>query len=480
MNALSLLVCWTLLGQVGSPLGSNTTAPLGASLNNGAFSGSNLNGSSLGGAPATPLGSTPQVGSPSFSGNAGFNSSNSGFNSAAGALSSALDQNAESDGKNYGWQINKYGELEYLIQVSPTMLRDMQDPVNKSELESRIPKELVGRIKRVVVSIGNEVLPRTPSLIEVERMIPVTASLPPGKLQDLEGGNIVHVNNTTPDNSFQSFNQSQPNNLSQPSATAPLGSFVDQTRGNLGFNPSTAAQGATAAQGSLLDRFQSSGTGISSSRIPAATGTAGTGRLGNATASGYASNQGYPNNNSYTNAQDPNSLQTGTGYGSQNTYNNAGNYAPLRNDGYGRLASNQSATGSGFGNTYNQYGTSAQDDPRRWASAGSDYQGFAGASNYVASAAPQRSDLPSTSVPTDRNLNPQSQRAVTPYRDAQTTAPNYLNQAYANQENNYFFYVFFILSIAVNLWMVHLLRSLYMRYRNLLTSLRSQSSTTIG
>jgi hypothetical protein len=47
-----------------------------------------------------------------------------------------------------------------------------------------------------------------------------------------------------------------------------------------------------------------------------------------------------------------------------------------------------------------------------------------------------------------------------------------ISTAYA-AESNYLFYVFFVLSIAVNLWMIHLLRTLYLRYKNLLTSLRS-------
>ncbi|MFO0943235.1 MAG: hypothetical protein U0930_21075 [Pirellulales bacterium] len=497
MNALSLLVCWTLLGQVGAPLGSNAPTGFGANSNSKKSSGSGFSGAGSGGAgfsgaglsgtqtPSTPLGaSSAQSGLPSSTGSAftGNNSAlnnnpnfnaNAAFGGNSAALSSALDPSMDADNsRSYGWQI-KDGELEYLIQVSPSMLRDMQSPPPyKSELQSHIPKELVGRIKRVVVSIGNEILPRTPSLIEVERLVPVAANLPPGRIQDLEGGAIVNVNNTS-DNGFQSFNHSQasnpnlPSNLNQPAATtAPLGTMADQLRGN---------SGVAANNGSLLDRMQSSGTGISSGRL--AGSTSATGRLGGASTGSFANNQNYsPNNGSYV--QDQSVMQSGSGFASQNNYNNAGNYAPLRNDVNGnRLASNSTGIGNGFGASYNQYGTNGQDDSRRFAGTQADYQGLPAASGYLASNGQQRVEYPGTTLGTDRNLNA---RSIVPARDGSlVTNPNYLPQAYATQENNYFFYVFFILSIAVNLWMVHLLRSLYMRYRNLLSSLRSQS-TTVG
>lgn len=484
MTALSLLICWTLVSQVGSSLGSNTTAPLGTNSNPAALSGSNFGSGALGGAaaPSTPLGSsTPNLNTPNFNNGAGFANSNSslnnnaGFNSNTAALGSGFETATEADGKNYGWQINKLGELEYLIQISPSMLRDMQDPVQKNELESYIPKQLVGRIKRVVVSIGNEILPRTPSLLEVERLVPVTASLQPGRFQDLEGS-VVHVNNPS-DNGYQNFNHSQPSNLNPAAAgTAPLGSIAEQARSNSLMSTNSP----NPNQGSLLDRMQSSGTGISSGRL--AGSSAGSARLGNAS-TGYANNQNYPANaGGYGNTQDFNATASGTGFASQNNYNNAGNYAPLRNDVNGnRLAANTNATGSGFGNNYNQYGTNWQDDSRRFPSTQADYQGqLSPAANYLASNGQQRMDYPGTSPVADRNHSSQVQRPVVPARDGSLSNPNYLAQAYASQDNNYFFYVFFILSIAVNLWMVHLLRSLYMRYRNLLTSLRSQSSTTLG
>ena len=48
--------------------------------------------------------------------------------------------------------------------------------------------------------------------------------------------------------------------------------------------------------------------------------------------------------------------------------------------------------------------------------------------------------------------------------------------ATGGSDGSYHLFIFFVLSVAVNLWMVHLLRSLYLRYRNLLSSLRSQTA----
>lgn len=518
MNGFSLLLCWTLFAQL--------TAPLGAQFNEPAIDAA--------------------------------------------------------DGKNYGWQINKWGELEYLIQISPNQLRDMQNPSSRSDLDSRIPRELVGRVKRVVVSIGTETLPRTP-LSEIERLPPVAANLPADRLRTLEGGNIVNVNNTTTsDNGFQSYNQApaplgaQVNSAN--AGSAPLGSaFMDSARGGQGQQAAT--------NNSLYDRFAGSGQAISN-RLNNAGGTSTNGRPGSLAStnwqstpagsnlypnnsvnapypnngtnngaygnngygnnsysangvnstyggSGLASNTGYDrfadnrfasgqggyNNQAYDNSNFANSGYNSTGnsgygqngigqsnlsqqgYASSNGYGQNGyaqngnfsnqNFGPLRNEVYGGgLNNNGSRWGSsvnelngpyangvnqnrnlaGFGDSYGQFGTPLLDS-RRPATGFADYQGLGQASGYLASTASGRSDLPSTS--TGANSNFASHRVVPGYSSDILGQPNYLA---ASNENSYFFYVFFILSIAINLWMVHLLRSLYLRYRNLLSSLRNQAS----
>ncbi len=107
--------------------------------------------------------------------------------------------------RDYGWSVNpEDGVLEYIVQIKPEEVRAMQERSvafpNGQEDVSNIPRELVGRIARVVVRIGNEVLPRTPSLEELERMPPInsplnpssTALLGPGRMQDVEG-NVYNI-----------------------------------------------------------------------------------------------------------------------------------------------------------------------------------------------------------------------------------------------------------------------------------------------
>lgn len=507
-------------------------------------------------------------------------------------LPSSNNISAEGDGKNFGWQINKYNELEYLIQISPNALREMQS-MHLDKIESSIPKELVGRIKRVVVITGTQTLPRAP-LSEVERIVPTVASLPPAKVQDLEGGKVVQVNNPASDNGFQSYNQTQPlgNSLGAP---PPQGSsFLDSARGGVAAN----------SGGSLYDRYAQPGQGISSggrlsstannsvggrngglgattawqnSNLNAANGSyAGNGGLsgGNynsvpgSPSSGYGTNNSFSNSGSFANNNTNlsgyansgyaanNALGTGSGYGvnnglgagsglganngfgvggasgyaangqgsnysydrfadnrfaagngnnwadtnslasaggyhnnsasqpgyNQSTYANGlsggsyglGTQGGFRNDSWpnqssgianGRLNNSdpyyQTYGGrptSGFGDSYPQYGTSLLDNRRA-----TQDPYLSPATGYLASnsAIGTRAELPST-----QPNNFTSAGAV-------RTAVPYLPQT----DNNYFFYVFFILSVAVNLWLVHLLRSLYLRYRGLLGSLRSQTSS---
>lgn len=101
--------------------------------------------------------------------------------------------------RDFGWEIDKDdGVLQYIVQISPQEVQVMQQksvafPLGQENL-SDIPPQLVGRATRVVVRIGDAVLPRTPSLQELERMPrsgdPVnpssTAQLGPGRISDVE------------------------------------------------------------------------------------------------------------------------------------------------------------------------------------------------------------------------------------------------------------------------------------------------------
>ena len=103
--------------------------------------------------------------------------------------------------RDFGWSINQNdGVLEYIIQIKPEEILAMQQRSvkfpNGQEDASDMPRELVGRVTRVVIRIGNEILPRTPSIEELDRMPRVTdplnptstAMLPPGRMQDVESG----------------------------------------------------------------------------------------------------------------------------------------------------------------------------------------------------------------------------------------------------------------------------------------------------
>jgi hypothetical protein len=68
--------------------------------------------------------------------------------------------------RDYGWEVNPNGDvLEYIIQLAPDKVELMQATLQESL--SDIPSELVGRATRIVVRIGTDVLPRTPSLAEI-------------------------------------------------------------------------------------------------------------------------------------------------------------------------------------------------------------------------------------------------------------------------------------------------------------------------
>lgn len=103
--------------------------------------------------------------------------------------------------RDYGWSVNSVdGVLEYIVQINPEKLAAMQMKSkmfpNGQETISDMPRELIGRASRVVIRIGNEILPRTPSIEELDRTSRITdplnptstAMLPPGRMQDVESG----------------------------------------------------------------------------------------------------------------------------------------------------------------------------------------------------------------------------------------------------------------------------------------------------
>ncbi len=95
------------------------------------------------------------------------------------ALSGQVGLGTERD---YGWEFNQEGVLQYIVQISPQkadMMRQqsVQFP-NGVPVTSEIPAELVGRVGAIKILIGTQNLPRTPSLDELRRYPRASEAVP--------------------------------------------------------------------------------------------------------------------------------------------------------------------------------------------------------------------------------------------------------------------------------------------------------------
>ena len=141
--------------------------------------------------------------------------------------------------RDFGWQEDPDGALVYIIQISPSEAQLMQQ--NNKEMFSDMPPELVGRVTRIAVSIGDEILPRSPSLQEIKRRFPlhatrdeVTAQLGEGRFSDLEREPVVNVQQ-------------------QPQFTLPPQDPLNNLRSNAGDALAQARERAQQAGGNLID-----------------------------------------------------------------------------------------------------------------------------------------------------------------------------------------------------------------------------------
>ncbi len=102
--------------------------------------------------------------------------------------------------RDFGWEIDQRNPdkaLCYIVQISPEIAATMER--DAYENTSNMPPELVGRATRIVVRIGNSLLPQEPSL-EVLRTMPVVNSPPDAiaqlgnsRMSDVEGKDVVPV-----------------------------------------------------------------------------------------------------------------------------------------------------------------------------------------------------------------------------------------------------------------------------------------------
>ncbi len=84
--------------------------------------------------------------------------------------------------RDYGWEFNQEGVLQYIVQISPQkadMMRQqsVQFP-NGVPVTSEIPAELVGRVGAIKILIGTQNLPRTPSLDELRKYPRASEAVP--------------------------------------------------------------------------------------------------------------------------------------------------------------------------------------------------------------------------------------------------------------------------------------------------------------
>jgi len=77
-------------------------------------------------------------------------------------------------GVDYGWQINRAGELEYIVQIEPQLVAALRDG---ETLESEIPPNM-RNIRRIIVRVGSGALPHD-ALPAEHHATPAAATSPP-------------------------------------------------------------------------------------------------------------------------------------------------------------------------------------------------------------------------------------------------------------------------------------------------------------
>ena len=208
----------------------------------------------------------------------------------------------QSTGRDYGWDIDKSGNLFYIVQLSPTEVgimqetntriaarqrsgEQMRDPrtgrpvIQPEEVYTDMPRELIGRVSRITVRIGDAILPRNPPLREIKARFPlynadeaVASAIGRGNFADIESNKIVNAQNdgglppaNYADMAAQLANeQGAPLNGLRTPALPPRNnassSLLDATRGNTGAARNSTQYKDTAA----LPPFPNSGTRPSS------------------------------------------------------------------------------------------------------------------------------------------------------------------------------------------------------------------------
>ncbi len=213
-----------------SPLGGGGTFP--------APTAPSSSGPPTSGLPAgSPLSGSEFPGN-AFSGNsqAGGARSTSGFNSQQDKTLAHL-----SPERTFGWDFDDSGELCYIVQISPEHAKQMLQELTISKdliyANSTMPKELVGRIRKISVQIGSEILPRNPSLENIGSVARLDRNDVEAELDRIGPGSMARVE---PDGqalpvqlprSGPNFGPSQ-RRLSDSTTPAPGNQFLSDAGGN--------------------------------------------------------------------------------------------------------------------------------------------------------------------------------------------------------------------------------------------------------
>ena len=105
--------------------------------------------------------------------------------------------------REYGWYVDQQDTLVFVVQLDPAELAALQSNVDLIGESANMPPELVGRVTRVEVRLGEAPLPRTPSLQEIEKRPAIVSNLDvsdilgEGRLAEIDESKLVRVQSGT-------------------------------------------------------------------------------------------------------------------------------------------------------------------------------------------------------------------------------------------------------------------------------------------
>ncbi|MEM7559072.1 MAG: hypothetical protein AAF394_08110 [Planctomycetota bacterium] len=105
--------------------------------------------------------------------------------------------------REYGWYVDQQDTLVFVVQLDPAELAALQSNVDLVGESANMPPELVGRVTRVEVRLGEAPLPRTPSLQEIAKRPAIVSNLDvsdilgEGRLAEIDESNLVRVQSGT-------------------------------------------------------------------------------------------------------------------------------------------------------------------------------------------------------------------------------------------------------------------------------------------